>query len=103
MKQGTRIIAVLLAAILLCGLVPMKANAAFVDVAEDAYYRDAVYWAVARGITTGKNAAAFAPNDVCTRAEAVTMLLRTEPPAPTDEPAPIDEPIPADAPEAPEP
>ena len=38
-----------------------------------------------------------------TRAEAVTMLLRTEPPAPTDEPAPIDEPIPTDAPEAPEP
>lgn len=76
MKQGTRIIAVLLTAILLCGIVPMKANAAFADVAEDAYYRDAVYWAVARGITTGKTAADFAPNDVCTRAEAVTFLWR---------------------------
>ena len=49
----------------------------FIDVPANAYYADAVKWAVEQGITNGKNAAdTFKPNDVCTRAEAVTFLYR---------------------------
>ena len=48
----------------------------FVDVKSDAYYYDAVLWAVQNGITGGKDAAHFAPNETCTRAQAVTFLWR---------------------------
>lgn len=48
----------------------------FVDVPDDAYYRDAVIWAAGNGITTGTSAATFDPNGVCTRAQAVTFLWR---------------------------
>ena len=33
----------------------------FTDVAEDAYYYDAVLWAVDKGITTGKTETTFVP------------------------------------------
>lgn len=46
----------------------------FTDVAEDAYYADAVKWAVANGVTSGTSATTFSPNDTCTRAQAVTLL-----------------------------
>ena len=48
----------------------------FTDVAADAYYADAVNWAVAKGITSGTSAAAFSPNADCTRAQIVTFLYR---------------------------
>jgi len=48
----------------------------FVDVAPGAYYADAVKWAAENGITGGKDATHFAPNDTCTRAQAVTFLWR---------------------------
>ena len=48
----------------------------FVDVPADAYYYDAVYWAVDKGITTGTDDTHFSPNDPCTRAQAVTFLWR---------------------------
>ena len=48
----------------------------FEDVASDAYYADAVQWAVEQGITSGKTATRFAPNDSCTRAQLVTFLWR---------------------------
>ena len=48
----------------------------FVDVKSDAYYYDAVMWAVQNGITGGKDATHFAPNETCTRAQAVTFLWR---------------------------
>ena len=48
----------------------------FVDVKSDAYYYDAVMWAVENGITGGKDATHFAPNETCTRAQAVTFLWR---------------------------
>ncbi|MCQ2561281.1 MAG: S-layer homology domain-containing protein, partial [Clostridia bacterium] len=44
------------------------------DADADAYYAEAVRWAVSEGITSGKNAAEFAPGDYCTRAQAVTFL-----------------------------
>lgn len=48
----------------------------FTDVAEDAYYADAVVWAVNGKITSGATAATFAPSASCTRAQMVTFLWR---------------------------
>ncbi len=49
----------------------------FTDVAPDAYYYDAVLWAVENGITNGVSATSFAPTKTCTRAQIVTFLYRT--------------------------
>lgn len=46
------------------------------DVSADAYYAEAVRWAVSRGITSGTGGGAFSPDDACTRAQAVTLLAR---------------------------
>ena len=48
----------------------------FADVSADAYYYDAVLWAVENGITSGTSATAFSPNADCTRAQIVTFLFR---------------------------
>ena len=48
----------------------------FTDVAEDAYYREAVLWAYTNGITTGYSETKFVPNDTCTRDQVVTFLWR---------------------------
>ena len=48
----------------------------FVDVTKDAYYYDAVMWAVENNITTGKTSTTFEPGSACTRAHAVTFLWR---------------------------
>ena len=50
--------------------------AAFTDVAADASYADAVNWAVAQGVTTGRSASTFAPDTTCTRGNIVTFLHR---------------------------
>ena len=49
---------------------------AFADVPADAYYADAVAWAVREGITTGTGANTFGPDLSCTRAQMVTFLWR---------------------------
>lgn len=47
------------------------------DVPSDAYYYDAVYWAVENGITNGTgDGTTFSPDDPCTRAQMVTFLWR---------------------------
>lgn len=46
------------------------------DVSADAYYAEAVRWALSRDITSGTGGGAFSPNDACTRAQAVTLLAR---------------------------
>jgi len=51
-------------------------NSPFTDVADDAYYADAVIWAVGKGITSGTTTTTFSPNNPCTRAQAVTFLWR---------------------------
>ena len=64
-------------------------NLKFVDVPKDAYYFDAVYWAVDQGITSGTSETTFSPDAPCTRAQAVTFLWRAagEPtPASTENP-----------------
>ena len=55
---------------------PKSAVNPFTDVASDAYYRDAVLWALGEGITTGTSDTKFSPNAVCTRAQIVTFLWR---------------------------
>lgn len=46
------------------------------DVAADAYYAEAVRWALSEGITTGTSADQFSPDATCTREQAVTFLYR---------------------------
>ncbi len=54
---------------------PEAAEAAtFTDVPADAYYAKAVAWALEKGVTAGKTATTFAPNDTCTREQIVTFL-----------------------------
>ena len=48
----------------------------FRDVLANAYYADAVTWAVKEGITSGTTATTFSPNASCTRAQMVTFLWR---------------------------
>ena len=50
--------------------------ATFADVPSDAYYAEAVEWAVDRGITNGKADGLFGSNDSCTRGQIVTFLWR---------------------------
>ena len=48
----------------------------FRDVADGAYYADAVAWAAANGVTEGMTATTFAPDALCTRAQIITFLYR---------------------------
>lgn len=48
----------------------------FNDVSEDAYYADAVLWAVANGVTNGTSATTFSPDMAVSRAQMVTFLWR---------------------------
>lgn len=48
----------------------------FSDVDNQAYYWDAVSWAVNKGITNGTSDTTFSPNQPCTRAQVVTFLWR---------------------------
>ena len=51
----------------------------FQDVSDpDAYFHDAVYWAVENGITSGKTATSFAPYDSCTRAQVMSFLYKAK-------------------------
>ena len=53
-----------------------SASLPFTDVADDAYYADAVAWAVANNVTSGVSATSFVPNASCTRGQMVTFLWR---------------------------
>ena len=48
----------------------------FYDVPNDAYYYEAVKWAVENGITNGIGDGLFGPDNSCTRAQIVTFLFR---------------------------
>ena len=47
----------------------------FKDVTKD-WYKNAVLWATQTGVTNGRSAAIFAPDEPVTRAELVTFLMR---------------------------
>jgi len=51
-------------------------TARFTDVPSDAYYAEAVAWAVEQGITDGTSSTTFSPDQTCTRAQIITFLWR---------------------------
>lgn len=55
---------------------PHRDDNPFADVSADAYYYDAVLWAVEQGITNGTTATAFSPDVTVTRAQTMTFLWR---------------------------
>lgn len=55
---------------------PIVSGNAFIDVSDDAFYANAVSWAVSNGVTNGTGANTFSPNNICTRGEIVTFLYR---------------------------
>ena len=57
---------------------PVVSGSSFGDVATDAYYVNAVTWAVANGITNGTGGNSFSPDVVVSRAQAVTFLYREQ-------------------------
>lgn len=57
-------------------VVEEPAETVFKDVAAEAYYSEAVLWAIKNGITTGTSATTFSPDVTCTRAQTVTFLWR---------------------------
>ena len=54
----------------------VSGNAAFTDVVVDAYYADAVLWAVKEGVTNGSSATTFGPDVECSRSQIVTFIYR---------------------------
>ena len=48
----------------------------FQDVSADAFYTDAVLWAVQTGVAKGTSASPFSPDAACTRGQIVTFLYR---------------------------
>lgn len=57
---------------------PESESMPFADVPADAYYYDAVLWAVEQGITAGTSETTFSPDMKCTRAQIVTFLWRAQ-------------------------
>ena len=63
---------------------PADENTIFDDIDKDAYYYDAIKWAVANGVTNGMSTTEFVPDGPCTRGQIVTFLWRAAgKPAPT--------------------
>lgn len=65
--------------VMLLSIIMVSVQAAgsnFKDVAEGAYYANAVNWAVEKNITGGTTATTFSPNDSCTKAHIITFLWR---------------------------
>ena len=57
---------------------PAVSGNSFGDVADEAYYADAVAWAVKEGITSGTGGNSFSPDAPCTRGQIVTFLYRAQ-------------------------
>ena len=57
---------------------PSVSGGSFADVDANAYYADAVAWAVSEGITSGTSATTFSPDAACTRGQIVTFLYRAQ-------------------------
>lgn len=62
----------------------------FTDVKESYFYYNAVLWAVKNGVTSGITETVFGPDEICTRAQAVTFLWRS---AGKPEPAGVENPF----------
>ncbi|RKJ76153.1 hypothetical protein D7X33_15355 [Butyricicoccus sp. 1XD8-22] len=56
--------------------IPQSNVTPFADVRADAYYYNAVLWAVEQGITSGTDANTFSPDAIVTRGQTVAFLYR---------------------------
>lgn len=89
-------ISILLALVLCLSIAPVamantpaegNVSKRFTDLNKDAWYSDAVQWAVDNGLMYGVSDEEFAPDGTATRAMAVTMLWRmADTPVPTSKP-----------------
>ena len=57
---------------------PTETKHNFTDINPDAYYYEAVLWAVENGITAGMTDTEFDPARICTRGQVVTFLWRAQ-------------------------
>ena len=57
-------------------VVPGSASSTFTDVSDNAYYANAVTWALQNEVTTGTTSTTFSPSAAVTRGQAVTFLWR---------------------------
>ena len=75
-----RILSMFMTLCMTLSLLPMPfakaAKTNFSDVPDDAYYADAVVWAVKQGVTDGFPDGTFRPDATCTRGQVVTFLWR---------------------------
>ena len=82
-----KIISVLMAAILVLSggiiafadeqeVAPVTPAVQFSDVPQDAYYYEAVQWAIEKGVTTGTSETTFSPDEKCNLGQIVTFLWR---------------------------
>ena len=55
---------------------PEVSGGSFADVDANAYYADAVAWAVSEGVTVGTSDTTFSPDADCTRGQIVTFMYR---------------------------
>ena len=62
----------------LAGEPKTKGVTPFTDLKPGAYYLDAVAWATSTAVTMGMTDTTFEPNGPCTRAQAVTFLMRAD-------------------------
>lgn len=53
-----------------------SSRSSFEDVAPDAFYAQAVLWAVEKNITQGTSPVTFVPDEICARGQIVTFLYR---------------------------
>ena len=77
MPQENMTRAVLVAALYrLAGSPEQTSENPFTDVADDAWYADAVIWAAEQGIVTGTSATTFQPDGSVTREQLAAILYR---------------------------
>ncbi len=55
---------------------PNMTNNIFTDVADNAYYNEAVLWAYENNITSGTSATTFSPEETCTSGQVITFVWR---------------------------
>lgn len=60
----------------LSGEPAVSQDSGFADVASDAYYADAVSWAVGEGIVTNTSQPTFSPDESVTREQMAVLLYR---------------------------
>jgi len=71
-----KMLCLILCCIILFSALPVLAAGGFEDVSSKAYYKNAVVWAVEKGITNGTSPSKFSPDSPCTRGQIVTFLFR---------------------------